>query len=154
IVLLYLLRPQRQRIRVPSSLLWRKAIDSLQSSARFRRLRKNLLMILQIIAIALLALALARPYFLGRAAIKGKVIFVIDTSAGMQARAAKIGGETRLARAKKAAFGLIESLSENDQVAVLQSAPRPAVLTSFTGNKVQLREAIARVPPTDSAQPI
>jgi hypothetical protein len=154
IILFYLLKPKRRETIVPSSLLWQKAVESLQGSTPFRRLQKNLLMLLQILIIALLALALARPYVPAKAMIKGKVIFVIDTSASMNASAAQAKDESRLTKAKAAALDLIDSMSEKDLVLILQSAPTVQVVSSFTSDKTQLRDAIHRIRPTDSAYPI
>src|SRR5437899_11757890 len=48
---------------VSSTLLWQKFLAEPQASAPFQRLRKNWLLILQLILLSLAILALARPYF-------------------------------------------------------------------------------------------
>ena len=44
-------------------MLWQKFLAETQASAPFQKLRKNWLLILQIILLTLAVLALARPYF-------------------------------------------------------------------------------------------
>src|SRR5437870_12282960 len=61
LLLLYFLKLRRREMPVSSTLLWRKAIQDLQVNAPFQRLRRNLLLFLQLLLLILLLLALARP---------------------------------------------------------------------------------------------
>src|ERR671932_294136 len=62
IVALWLLRPRRTRLRVPSLLLWPGSPAQRQSARPWQRLRNHPLLWLQILAAMLLALAAARPF--------------------------------------------------------------------------------------------
>src|SRR5436190_1728869 len=62
IVALWLLRPRRTRLRVPSLLLWPGSPAQRQSARPWQRLRNHPLLWLQVAAAALLALAAARPF--------------------------------------------------------------------------------------------
>src|SRR6187402_1091077 len=100
LLVLYFLKLRRREQPVPSTLLWRKAIQDLQVNAPFQKLRRNLLLLLQMLLLLLLVLALARPvanYY--RGAGKTSVI-LIDRSASMSAKDVK-GGKTRLEEAKR-----------------------------------------------------
>src|SRR3990170_2638645 len=61
VILFHLLKIRRQQAVVSSTLLWADSLRDLEASAPFRRLKPNLLLLLQILAILLLALALAKP---------------------------------------------------------------------------------------------
>src|SRR5216117_2451073 len=61
LLILYFLKLRRREQIVPSTLLWRKAIQDLQVNAPFQKLRRNLLLLLQMMLLLLLTLALARP---------------------------------------------------------------------------------------------
>ena len=59
---LYFLRIRRQRVRVPSLLLWQEVAKVQALATPFERFRKSLLLLLQLLLLLLLTLALARPY--------------------------------------------------------------------------------------------
>ena len=70
---------------VPSTLLWRKAIQDLQVNAPFQKLRKNLLLLLQLLLLIALLLALARPILNYTPGAGPRTIILIDQSASMAA---------------------------------------------------------------------
>src|SRR5215207_7257674 len=83
LLVLYFLKLRRREQSVPSTLLWRKAIQDLQVNAPFQKLRRNLLLLLQMLLLLLLLLALSRPvthYTPGAGKIS---VIVIDRSASM-----------------------------------------------------------------------
>ncbi|MCY4112924.1 MAG: BatA domain-containing protein, partial [Chloroflexi bacterium] len=59
--LFYLLRPKRQRVAVASLLLWRRTLQRERDESWLDWLKRHLLLILQLLLVAALALALARP---------------------------------------------------------------------------------------------
>jgi hypothetical protein len=85
IVLLYLLRLKRQRVTISSVFLWRRVIEDLEANTPFQRLRKNLLLFLQLLALTALVLALAAPYVLSSRTSGGSSVLVPDASASMKA---------------------------------------------------------------------
>src|SRR5215467_14423604 len=85
IVLMYILKLRRQDVIVSSTFLWRQVIRDVQANAPFQKLRKNLLLLLQLIAAALIIFALSGP-FLRLFALGGRnIVLVVDTSASMSA---------------------------------------------------------------------
>src|SRR6266705_4998658 len=85
VVLFYLLKRKRVVRLVSSTLLWQKFLAETQASAPFQRLRKNWLLILQIILLVLTVLALSRPYFATKIKPAQLRVVVLDSSASMQA---------------------------------------------------------------------
>src|SRR5215472_1193782 len=83
IVVMYILKLRRKDVVVSSTFLWRQVIRDVQANAPFQKLRKNLLLLLQLLAAALIILALSGP-FLRLFALGGRnIILVVDTSASM-----------------------------------------------------------------------
>ncbi|HKF53943.1 MAG TPA: BatA domain-containing protein, partial [Blastocatellia bacterium] len=98
IIVLYLLKLKRSRHVVSSVLLWRRAIQEMEANVPFRKLRRNLLLILQLAALALIVLALSRPAVTSHALAQGSTVLVVDATASMGARDENNGSETRLER--------------------------------------------------------
>ena len=107
LVLLYFLKLKRQEVPVSSTLLWKRAVQDLQVNAPFQRLRRNILLLLQLLALAAVLFALAQPVLSLRAGPGKRLVLLLDRSASMNAADAP-GGATRLAEAKKQAKVLIE----------------------------------------------
>ena len=61
IVLLYFLKLRREPVEVPSTYLWSRTIEDLHVNSLLQRLRRSLLLFLQLLAVALAAIALFRP---------------------------------------------------------------------------------------------
>src|SRR5438046_8255561 len=100
IVVMYILKLRRKDVVVSSTFLWRQVIRDVQANAPFQKLRKNLLLFLQLLAALLLVLALTRPFWRARGIGGRSVVIVIDTSASM---AATDAGRSRLDEAKREA---------------------------------------------------
>src|SRR5580704_16755848 len=95
LVILYFLKLRRKEMAVSSTLLWRKAVQDLQVNAPFQRLRKNLLLLLQLLLLTALLLGLARPVLNYTPGAGARSIILIDRSASMSATDMP-GGHTRL----------------------------------------------------------
>ena len=155
LVLLYFLKLRRRRVAVSSTLLWHKAIQDLQVNSPFQRLRRNLLLLLQLLVLLGLLLALARPTVRGVADPGHRVVILIDHSASMNATDVD---PTRLDRAKQLAGDLIDSVAldpadsrESSGVMVISFAHRARVVQPFTTDPAVLHRAVAAIRPTDQA---
>src|SRR5436305_15084523 len=85
VVVFYLLKRKRVVKLVSSTLLWQRFLSETQASAPFQKLRKNWLLILQIVLLAIAVLALCRPYFAAKAKPAQLRVLILDASASMQA---------------------------------------------------------------------
>jgi len=101
VVLLYLIRPDPERVELPT---FRFVADEQRQRAvtpLLERISRSLLLLIQILAILLLAGSLAAPYVpVQERAVVEETVLVVDTSASM---ATTDGGRTRLDRAVAAA---------------------------------------------------
>ena len=81
LVLLYFLKVRRRERTVSSLLLWSTSLRDREASTFFQRLHRDPLLILQLLALLLLALAVARPIATVMGQGARKVVVVLDTSA-------------------------------------------------------------------------
>ncbi len=146
LVLLYFLKLRRRQMVVSSTLLWKKSIQDLQVNAPFQKLRRNLLLLLQLILLACLLLAMARPMLRGAAVGGDRLVILLDHSASMNATDVS---PTRLALAKENALSLIENFQGAGGIMVVSFAHQARVLQPFTTDKGLARAAVERVAPTD-----
>src|SRR5947209_11581521 len=85
LLILYFLKLRRREMPVSSTLLWKKAIQDLQVNAPFQKLRRNLLLLLQLLLLVLLTLALSRPVANFTPGAGKITVILIDRSASMSA---------------------------------------------------------------------
>ncbi|HLF83171.1 MAG TPA: VWA domain-containing protein [Blastocatellia bacterium] len=148
IVFFYLLKLRRKRTVVPSVLLWTRALEEIEANAPFKKLRRSLLLLLQLLALVALVFALARPLVNTRALASGSTLIIIDSTASMSAR--DEDGSSRLDRAKKLAREMIEGLTGGDRAAIIESSARVGVRSALTSDRGALAAAIADVHATDA----
>jgi Ca-activated chloride channel homolog len=146
IILLYMLKLRRRDVLVSSTLLWQRLLRDREANAPWQRLRRNLLLLLQLIILSLLVLALARPYILAPKVVSGSVIVLLDASASMQARDVE---PTRFDAAVRAAREIIDGLGAGDIASIIAVGPQPQTLASATGDRAFLRDALEAASPTD-----
>jgi len=150
IILFYMLRLRRQEITVSSSMLWRQVVQDRQANAPWQKLRRNLLLYLQLLVLTLLVLGLARPFVLGASQTAGNLVIILDGSASMQATdgAASGNGQTRFARAQAEAGALIDGLTPGSRLTLILAGPVPVTAISGGSDKAALRATLATLRPT------
>jgi hypothetical protein len=148
IVLLYLLRLQRREQKVSSTLLWRQVTIDREANTLWQKLRKNLLLFLQLLTLAFFVFALIRPYVNVPSTISGTVVVLLDASASMRALD---GGQQRFDTARAEARTLVNQLGTNDRMIIVLVDGAPRALTALTGDKTQLNDALATAQPSLSA---
>jgi len=154
LLLLYFLKLKRREQIVSSTLLWKRAVQDLQVNAPFQRLRRNLLLLLQLLALLAILLALAGPILSLMAGPARRYVLLIDRSASMNAADIE---PTRLEAAKEQAKIFVESLrskaffslSKSDQTMVIAFDNHAKVMCNFTSDKRQLLSAINAITPSD-----
>jgi len=145
ILSLYFLKLKRREYVVPSTLLWKRALEDLHVNSIWQRLRKNLLLYLQLLFMLLLILACLRPGWNGMNRVGERRIYIIDNSASMQATDQK---PSRLDVAKSKARELISDTSSNDVGMVIAFSDRADVRQGFTSDRRRLLDAVESIRPT------
>ena len=108
LLLLYFLKLKRRESVVSSTLLWKRAVQDLQVNAPFQKLRRNVLLLLQLLALIAMLVALAGPMLALSKGPGQRYVVLIDRSASMNATDVT---PNRLAEAKKQArvFDYVDS---------------------------------------------
>ncbi|NLH15626.1 MAG: VWA domain-containing protein [Phycisphaerae bacterium] len=155
LVILYFLKLRRTEQMISSTLLWKRAVQDLQVNAPFQRLRRNLLLLLQLLALAVMALALAGPILSLTRGPGKRMVILIDRSASMNATDVS---PSRLEEAKRQARVFVESMrnraafslqDSSDQAMVIAFDDQCKVMSNFTADKRQLLAAIDAIEPGD-----
>lgn len=149
IILLYMLRLRRREQPVSSTWLWRELVRDRAANAPWQRLRRNLLLLLQLLILAALVLALARPALPLPGLGGGNAIVLLDASASMQAADGTTG--TRFDDARAAVDRLIGGLSGNDRLTLIHVGRAPQVLAAASADRSALRRALAAAAPENAA---
>ncbi|MGO8744798.1 MAG: vWA domain-containing protein [Thermoguttaceae bacterium] len=145
IIALYFLKLKRKPVEVPSTYLWRRSIEDLHVNTVWQRLRRNLLMFLQLAVIGLVMLAVLQPGWRSRKLPGHRFIFLIDNSASMQATDV---APSRLEEAKRQALETIAAMAPGDVAMVIAFSDAADVKQSFTENAGRLRRAVEAIQPT------
>ncbi len=146
LVALYILKIRRQRLRVASTWLWAEAQRDLLAKSPFKRLIVQVPLVLQLLALCLLALALARPATRGGSIVGDHVAIVVDTSASMGAVDA---GGRRIDRARQAALDLVASMSPGSDAMIVEAARDARVVSPLDRDRRRLEAAIGQLDARD-----
>jgi len=157
LLLLYFLKLKRTEKPVSCTLLWKRAVQDLQVNAPFQKIRRNILLLLQLLMLFAILAALGKPVLSLTAGRGRRYVLLIDRSASMTATDADEGSSTRLEAAKKQARTFVESLrgseffslaTSADQVMVIAFDSRAKVMCNFTSDKHQLLAAVDAITPS------
>lgn len=117
IIILYLLKQKVNDQPFSSTLLWKEIYKNLEAKTPFEKLKNNILMYLQILAMLFLIFALMAPVLRNGGIIKRNTIVVIDTSASMETL--YNGGKTRLDEAVSRAKSYVDGLNDSGMLTVI-----------------------------------
>ncbi len=140
VVALYFLRLRRQETVVSSTWLWRQAVRDLRVNAPFQRLKRSLLLLLQLLILAAALAALVRPVARWQGMEGMNHVLLIDVSASMGATDVS---PDRLGAAKAEAGRVVDGLARGDRVMVVAFADKAQVACPLTADKGEARRAIA-----------
>ena len=139
VLAMYLLKLRREQRVVPSTLLWQRLLTDVEANAPWQRLRRSLLLLLQLLLVALLAILAARPFVERPAGLAGDVVVVVDTSASM---AATDVPPDRLTEAKAQVLAKLRDLPANGTVSVIAAGRTARVVVNGSTDLGRVRAAI------------
>lgn len=145
LVVLYMLRSRRLRVDVPSTMLWENVGASVSSAVPWQRLKVTPLLILQLVALLLLVVALARPFFAQDTLLGPHTVLVVDTSGSMATG-------NRFERAVDRARSLAADVSDANLVSVVDAGPTPRVVLAFSRDPATVDEALASLRTTGGVE--
>lgn len=142
LIILYLRRPKPLDKEIPSLMFLMKQRGTQKKYKFFRRLLRNLILILQILTITAIAFALAEPYInIPKAIALRNTVVVIDTSASSQV---KSGISTRFEEGIKQAKKNIKG-----SVSIIAASQIPTVLLE-KGSRTKASSLLQSIEPTDT----
>ena len=148
ILFLHSLKPRGVKVRTTTLFIWERVLERQPLGTRLGwLLRRNLLLMLQLLAAAILIAVLADPALLHFGAPSGDTIAVIDLSASMKAKG---GSQTRFEAARKKFLALVDELGSDDKMMVIGAGAEPRLLAALTTDKRRLRELGRKIEATDA----
>ena len=147
VIAMYLLKLRRDEAVVPSTLLWTRLVADVEANAPWQRLRRSLLLLLQLLLVIALALLAARPFLERPAGLARDIVLVMDTSASM---AATDVVPDRLTAAKQVAIDALKDLPTGGKVSLIAADRTARIVINETSDLTRVRQAIESLPVTES----
>ncbi len=145
VLAVYLLKSRRRRVRVSSLKLWRDVAPESRARRPWQPPPRELSLLLELLAVALTALALARPAR-PSGSLPTRVALVVDTSASMGARDAD---GPRWTAAVREARSRLRSLPSDAEVMLVSADRSPTVRSPPTRDRTALLRALSALEPTE-----
>jgi hypothetical protein len=142
LIIFYFLKLRRPQMELSSLVLWQQVINDQRVNSPFQKFRRNLLLLLQILWLACMAIAAMQPFWPSGADRSQAIPVLIDCSASMGA-VDRQGGTTRLDAAKQEVEKLISGLLPAQRLSLIAVDRTARRITDFTDNQRVLREALA-----------
>lgn len=145
---LYILKLRRRRVRVPFAKLWDRVLKERESTSLFRRLKRLLSLLLQLLFLLLLTAALGDPRLSAEVLDGRHVILLLDASASMKATDETNG--TRAQAALEQAKHIVRGMSGADALMLVRMDAQVTPLTGFETDEKALIKALEGVSPSDT----
>jgi VWA domain-containing protein/aerotolerance regulator-like protein len=138
----YLLKLRREQRPVPSTLLWQRLVADVEANAPWQKLRRSLLLFLQLLLVIVLVLLAARPFLERPAGLARDLVLVVDASASMGATDV---APNRLTVAKAQAIDALRDLPAGGRVSVISAGRTARVVANGTTDLTRVRSAIESI---------
>ncbi len=148
IIMMYILKQKFEEKEISSVYLWQQVLKDIEVNTPWEKLKKNLLLLLQLLTALLLIFALADPFLQLRGTDYSNLIVVIDNTGSMNA---VYNQSTRLAKAKDLAAALVKNSATGTQITVISSGKQPKVELNNTTDKLEALRKINAIKSTNSS---
>jgi hypothetical protein len=148
VVLLYILKLRRRQVMVPFSELWSRVFVDKESTAWFKRLKRLLSLLLQLLFLFLVTAALGDPRLSSRVLSGRHIVVLLDASASMQATDGASG--TRMATALARCRELVSGKSGADLMMLVRMDHQVMPLTPFESDEQALLESLEGLQAADT----
>lgn len=149
IIVMYLLKQKAVDHPFSSLFLWKELYKNMQANTPWEKLKKNLLMYLQIATVLALILALMSPYIKSDTTSAGHVVLVIDTSGSMNTM--YDDSHTRIEAAVSEALAYVERLPADTAVSVITSDKEAMLVITDSIDKSLIKRRIKEIRATNYA---
>ncbi|HEY3899514.1 MAG TPA: VWA domain-containing protein [Chthoniobacter sp.] len=141
IVAFYLLKTRLRRRLVSTSLFWHQLAPQVYNTSLWRKLRRWLSLLLQLLFLTALVMALAQPIAAWQSLQPASLVLVLDPSVTMEATDV---APSRWQHALQLAAQRIDQMRGVDEATLILAADPPQVLTSWASSKRLLHRALAQ----------
>jgi len=148
IVAFYMLRLRRPEHPVSSTFLWQQLVRDVEANAPWQKLRRSLLLLLQLLLAVLLAFVVARPFSEHPAGLAKDLVLVIDASASMSATDVF---PDRLTAAKRIAREQLAQVPSDGRVSLIAAGDTARVVANEATDRGRISQAIESIQASTSA---
>jgi len=148
IVAFYMLRLRRPEQPVSSTYLWQQLVRDVEANAPWQKLRRSLLLLLQLLLAVLLAFVVARPFSEHPAGLARDLVLVIDASASMSATDVF---PDRLTAAKRIAREQLAQVPSDGRVSLIAAGDTARVVANEATDRGRISQAIESIQASTSA---
>jgi hypothetical protein len=148
IVAFYMLRLRRPEHPVSSTFLWQQLVRDVEANAPWQKLRRSLLLLLQLLLAVLLAFVVARPFSEHPAGLAKDLVLVIDASASMSATDVF---PDRLTAAKRVAQEQLAQVPSDGRVSLIAAGDTARVVANEATDRGRISQAIQSIEASTSA---
>ena len=142
LIIFYFLKLRRQRLEIPSLLLWQQVLEDSRVNSPFQKFKKNILLLIQLLILCLLVLAAMDPFTIGSSS-GAKLPVLVDCSASMGA--VNKNGQSRMELVKEKLKELIENKREEQEFSIIAFSNTARRVCSFTSNRQILLESVKKL---------
>ncbi|HOP95207.1 MAG TPA: BatA and WFA domain-containing protein [Dictyoglomaceae bacterium] len=126
VVILYLIKPKKFNLKVPSLLMWEKVLREEPMGRWFKKLPKNILLFIQLLIVFFIVLALSKPEITFSGVSSKPLVIILDSSGSMASRDIS---PSRFEKAKLEAIDLLNS-SHRRKITYVVSKGKPSLVLS------------------------